>query len=63
MATFKLEIDCDNAAFGDGDMDECRREVQRILAAASRSFGDTGNDSGRLRDINGNRVGSFEYTP
>jgi hypothetical protein len=44
-------------------MDECRREVQRILAAASRSFGDTGNDSGRLRDINGNRVGSFEYTP
>ena len=59
---FKLEIECDNDAFGNDD--ECQRndEIARILEdAASRVSGACA--SGALRDSNGNKVGRFNLIP
>jgi len=56
---FTIKIETDNAAFeGSG----CGRELSRILArlAAEIKDADTRADSGKLRDINGNTVGSWE---
>ncbi len=54
---FKLEIDCDNAAFeGDALLDE----VTRILCVVAKHVHE-GNLEGKVRDINGNRVGSFKF--
>lgn len=55
---FKLEIDCDNAAFV-GDPVE---EVVRILAEARRKLLDADIDEFiKLFDINGNAVGSMYF--
>lgn len=61
MATFKLEIDCDNDAFGEGATSE---EIARILESAAYALRVNGlyNCSAQwLRDINGNRVGTYKY--
>jgi hypothetical protein len=50
-----LEINMDNAAF---DEDGYFVEAARILREAADRL-EIGNDSGYLRDINGNRVGQF----
>lgn len=58
---FQLDINCDNAAFEDGDT----AEVARILQEAANSMRNRGNleDMARsnsgiiLRDSNGNTVG------
>lgn len=56
---FILEINCDNATF-EGHENTCA-EVRRILlAAASRVF--NGQPDGKLRDYNGNKVGSFRFS-
>lgn len=54
---FKLEIETTNAAFED----DLNYEVARLLGEAAHSI-DMGHLSGSLRDINGNRVGRFEFT-
>jgi hypothetical protein len=48
----------DNAAFGDDETD-ARAEAARIIRKAAEAI-EQGSDRGRLRDINGNSVGSFE---
>lgn len=56
---FKLEIDCDNAAF---ENNTCG-EVARILAEEARKmerFSDDNLWSNTLLDINGNKVGTAE---
>jgi hypothetical protein len=51
---FKLEFDCDNAAFGESPIERLD-EVARIL----RSLGDHvgGMPTGQVRDVNGNGIG------
>lgn len=51
--TFKLEINCDNAAFEDSP----QIEVGRILAELAPEVESAGN----LYDINGNRVGQYAF--
>jgi hypothetical protein len=55
---FKLQIDMDNAAFAD---DDGTFEVARILRDVADGF-ETSGDTGFVRDFNGNRVGSWEFT-
>ena len=55
---FKLEIQTTNAAFED----DPSYGVARLLGEAAHSI-DMGHLSGSLRDINGNRVGRFEFVP
>ena len=57
---FYMEIKCNNAAFG-SSMGEPEDEIARILRDLALRLED-GDISGRLRDINGNTVGSFGYT-
>ncbi|MCA1841068.1 MAG: hypothetical protein LC723_12220 [Actinobacteria bacterium] len=55
---FTLEITCDNAAFDENPFPE----VARILREAARKVDDGLVKIGQeqpLRDVNGNRVGSF----
>jgi hypothetical protein len=54
---FKLEIECDNAAFED----DPSYEVARILKEAATEKVEQGTLTGKLYDINGNLVGSFTY--
>ena len=63
MKTFKLDIECDNAAFGEDDY-EARVEIARML----RELGDKlangeiyRNSAQWLRDVNGNRVGTYKF--
>lgn len=56
---FELKIETDNAAFGE-DEGDAAREVARILRElADRMDSDLWNRTETVRDINGNRVGSF----
>jgi hypothetical protein len=62
---FKLEFDCDNAAFGregavlgDGYIEA---EIRRLLEVAAQKV-DEGNKEGILLDINGNLVGKYKIT-
>jgi len=60
MATFMLEINCENAAF----QDDCLAyELARILRALSEKVKhlDATDDKGVLRDENGNKVGEWVY--
>lgn len=57
---FKLEIECDNAAFGDG-MAATNAEVSRILKSLAHSLIIDGYGNGPLRDWNGNTVGSYKF--
>lgn len=52
---FTLAIESSNAAF----TDDAAMEVSRILWEVRDAL-DKGEDSGVVRDINGNKVGSFE---
>ena len=55
---FTLKIKTDNAAFEDAGP-----EVARILRDLARQLeGETGEASGRLRDLNGNTVGEYRLT-
>lgn len=53
---FKLEIDTGNAAFDYGDKGY---EIARILRDIAAKV-ENGADSGSVRDLNGNKVGTFE---
>lgn len=56
MSSFELHIDTDNAAF-----DYPGPEVARILRELADLLDDGVTGHGPLRDVNGNRVGSWEY--
>ena len=61
---FKLEIKCDNAAFGDNALDR-GYEVARILKKLSLKVEDEAADVGEvlpLFDTNGNCVGEAKVT-
>lgn len=60
---FQLTIDCDNAAFEDGN---CPREIARIMREAARRINSYDGppvdflnllDDFKLQDVNGNSVG------
>lgn len=53
---FKLEIDTGNAAFEDEGKGY---EIARILRDLAAKV-ENGADSGSVRDLNGNKVGTFE---
>lgn len=52
--TFKLQIDCDNAAFSDNPLEE----VGRILKELSEKI--DANEHGKIYDYNGNKVGFYK---
>lgn len=58
--TFRLEIHCENAAFGENALDRCM-EVARILRTLPY---DTlaRNHAGKLRDFDGNTVGEWSFS-
>lgn len=62
---FVLKIECRNAAFSDEDPVAAaitlRKEVARLLEHAASLF-EAGYEDDTLRDINGNRVGFFQFT-
>jgi hypothetical protein len=55
---FSLTIQTDNAAFGDGDDAEMCAELARILREVAARL-EAGEDTGRVRDYNGNTVGRY----
>lgn len=55
QVAFKLTIETDNAAFQDG---EPAFEVARILREVADAM-ENGTNEGPVRDVNGNRVGTF----
>jgi hypothetical protein len=57
---FTLEIDCDNAAFGEGDDDQRCCELGRILFDLGERLYSWHPLSGTVRDSNGNTVGRFK---
>lgn len=62
--TFKLSIECDNAAFNPRDSDnepeDATVEVASILRHCAEHL-DNGRTNGALYDTNGNRVGSYSF--
>ena len=60
MAKFTVSMSCDNAAFQDIAP---APEIARILAELSGKLADGScHDEGKLRDINGNVVGSWVFS-
>lgn len=59
MSEFRLAVTTDNAAFEDDGMGGTY-ELARILRSVVVSL-DQGFESRELYDLNGNRVGSFEW--
>ena len=59
MTDFNLTIDCDNAAFADGEL---TYEVSRILRSAADKVFDRAVFDFPLKDINGNKVGSVKWS-
>jgi hypothetical protein len=61
--TFKVQFNCDNAAFGPDDDGYMRDEIARIL----RDIADKVERKGlsgcweTIRDLNGNDIGAFAY--
>ena len=57
---FTLKINMDNAAFDRGE----GRELARLLRAVAKRVDETGagENDGTIRDINGNKVGSWEIS-
>lgn len=56
MAVFRLEIECDNAAF-----EEREHEVARILQYVAKRVRD-GETGAVVRDLNGNTVGEYRFS-
>lgn len=61
MTTFTLTINTDNAAFEDGLGYGKFSEIVRCVTSVAEKLAD-GNESGSVRDINGNTVGKFELS-
>lgn len=63
MPKFRVEFDCDNAAFGETDLERLS-EAARILAtlAGKLACGTQGYPTGHVRDFNGNTVGHWTFS-
>lgn len=60
MSKFTLEIESENAAFDDGEGG--RAEMVRLLNVTLFNLKDGRNDM-TLHDINGNKVGTWNFEP
>lgn len=58
---FTLTIECDNVAFANDPGDEIGRILQKLAATVEIEGAYPGN-SWALRDVNGNTVGTAEFT-
>lgn len=58
---FRLEISCSNDAFGEDQFSACD-EVDRILEKVALELRTTLSAPTSLRDFNGNKVGSCQFT-
>lgn len=57
---FRLEFDCDNAAFDDDVPDHgCASECARILRELANRLDQDGTAHANLHDVNGNRIGAW----
>jgi hypothetical protein len=63
MRQFTLTIECDNAAFGDDDSAACAEinRIMRHLSARLEASELYPNSAQWIRDVNGNRVGTYKY--
>ena len=59
---FIIEINCENAAFGENDEDRAE-EIRRILRAELNDEDWATGETIRLRDWNGNTVGTARGEP
>ena len=59
--TFRLSIKTANAAFADHGLASELARILRELALRIERDDHTSSNSGKLYDLNGNRVGEFEY--
>lgn len=55
--SFSLEFETDNDAFAENP----EIEIARILRAVADNV--SGADGGYIRDVNGNHIGTWDYTP
>lgn len=63
MGSFKLLMECTNAAF---DRDDMAKEIARVLSGVAKDVAANGlraSATGPLIDSNGNQVGTWRYTP
>lgn len=56
---FKMEFRTGNASFEDGNL---TAEVARILRDTAVAIEHGGQERGTVRDLNGNRIGTFSLT-
>jgi uncharacterized protein YbjQ (UPF0145 family) len=61
MATFRIELECDNAAFDDSPGHEIARILKRVASEILASGELYPNSAQWIRDVNGNRVGTYKY--
>lgn len=59
--TFTIKIECDNAAFSDVPLTETARILRKVVDALENDELTETSSPMRLRDCNGNRVGSAEF--
>lgn len=57
MKNFKLDIELGNAAFEDD-----AGELSRILKELAEKLEDGSTEDGFVRDLNGNKVGTYKFT-
>ena len=55
---FKLEFDCDSEAFGEDETDR-QIGICNILDDVMERINFKGEESGTIRDVNGNRIGHY----
>lgn len=62
VKTFKLEIECENAMFGDDDTAIAEGIAYCLQLVAKELHRDIYPNAAQwIRDINGNRVGTYKY--
>lgn len=63
MPKFRVEFDCENAAFGETDADRLA-EAGRLLSNLAEKLTDwsQGYPQGNIRDANGNTVGHWTFS-
>lgn len=61
MATFRLTIDCDNAAFDVPGVELARLLRHHAKLVESTLHDRTDSDAAPIRDVNGNQVGSWQF--
>lgn len=59
MASFTVTFNANNSAFDDGE--QGRGEISDILHALSEVITDSTALEGKIRDSNGNHIGSWRY--